>query len=174
MSAPNIGGRELPRPAVRVDVEILISEPAWSQVLPDIERRCIAIVAAAAPYLDVAFPAEVSVLLCDDERSRALNGRFRGQDKPTNVLSFPADHPSVAEDDHEDPTPLGDIAIAFGVTRDEARAAGRPIADHLAHLLVHGLLHLRGHDHQHDDEAEAMEALERRILRTLAIDDPYR
>lgn len=167
------------RRAVPLDAEILVGEPAWREVLPDIEGRCAAIVAAAAPHLQLPRPAEVSVLLCDDARSRELNHRFRGLDTPTNVLSFPAgddNAPGNAPDGTpgEAPTALGDIAIALGVARVEAGAAGRPLADHVAHLLVHGLLHLCGHDHQEDKEAEAMESIERRILQALAIDDPYR
>lgn len=106
----------------------------------------------------------VTILLADNRKLRALNRRFRGKDKPTNVLSFPAGEKAYA----------GDIAIAFGVTRAEAKAAGKSLADHAVHLAVHGVLHLAGHDHMRDDEARRMEALEVKILARLGIADPYR
>lgn len=108
----------------------------------------------------------VVILLTDDETVRGLNARFRGQDKPTNVLSFPAPEGPGA--------PLGDIALAFGVCAAEARNQGKPLADHLRHLVIHGVLHLMGWDHETDDEAEAMEALERGLLAALGVADPYR
>jgi probable rRNA maturation factor len=106
-----------------------------------------------------------TILLADDERLRALNLAFRGKDKPTNVLSFPA----AANDDGH----AGDIALAYGVTRDEARAAGKTIADHASHLVVHGVLHLAGLDHEKKRDAEEMEGLEVKILSRLGIRDPY-
>jgi probable rRNA maturation factor len=113
--------------------------------------------------------AEVSLLLTGDEEVRALNARWRGQDKPTNVLSFPASPPGrLAE------TPaLGDIALAFETLAREAEASGVPLADHYRHLVAHGFLHLIGYDHETDEEAERMEALETRILARLGVADPY-
>ena len=157
-----------------LDVEVVVGDPGWRAALPDVERWCAAIVAAAAPFLNLTRPSEVALLLSDDDESRALNARFRGQDKPTNVLSFPALDDGADLPDAPMPAPLGDIAIALGVTRGEAEAYGRPLADHAAHLLVHGLLHLVGYDHAEDGTAQVMEDLERRILATLGIDDPYR
>lgn len=112
--------------------------------------------------------AEVSLLLCDDAFIRALNARWRGQDKPTNVLSFPA-----ADDPATTPI-LGDIAIAFETLAREAEDEGKSLRAHYVHLLVHGALHLVGYDHQSDAEAEVMERLERACLAGLGIDDPYR
>ncbi len=109
--------------------------------------------------------AHVTILLADDDRLRSLNHDFRGKDKPTNVLSFPA-----APNDEEH---AGDIALAWGVTRAEARAAGKRIADHAAHLVVHGILHLAGFDHEKARDAEKMEGLEVKILARLGIADPY-
>ena len=105
------------------------------------------------------------ILLTDDETVRDLNARFRGKDKPTNVLSFPA--PENARPH------LGDIVLAYGVCADEAREQGKPFGDHLSHLVVHGVLHLMGYDHEADDEAEAMEAKERTLLAALGFPDPY-
>lgn len=112
--------------------------------------------------------AEVSVLLCDDNAIRTLNRDWRGMDKATNVLSFPAAGPAGG------PRLLGDIAVAWETTRREAIDQGITVPDHLTHLLVHGLLHLVGYDHQDGAEAEAMEALESGILGDLGVADPYR
>ncbi len=109
---------------------------------------------------------DLTVLLTDDEAVRDLNSRFRSKDAPTNVLSFPA--PQTAHPH------LGDIALAHGVCAAEAAAQGKRLADHLSHLVVHGVLHLLGYDHQADAPAEAMEAMERHILADLGVADPYR
>jgi len=142
-------------------IDIEVEDDAWSLV-GDIE----ALVTRAA---DAALAGErgraVTVLLTDDETVRELNDRFRGKDKPTNVLSFPAiENPEGF---------IGDIALAYGVCAREAADQGKPLADHLQHLVAHGVLHLVGYDHQTDAEAEAMEALETRILAGLGIADPY-
>jgi len=107
----------------------------------------------------------ISVLLASDEVVRELNLRFLGNDKPTNVLSFPA----TENPEHH----LGDIALAFETCAREAAEQGKPLGDHLQHLVAHGVLHLVGYDHQTDAEAEAMEALEREILSGLGVPDPY-
>ena len=109
---------------------------------------------------------DLTILLADDAVIRDLNARFRGKDVATNVLSFPA---AASAHPH-----LGDIALAHGVCANEAAAQGKRLADHLSHLVVHGVLHLLGHDHDADAQAEAMEALERTILSRLGIADPYR
>jgi len=107
----------------------------------------------------------ITVLLTDDASVRTLNADFRGKDGPTNVLSFPAAESARPH--------LGDIALAYGVCAREAGAQGKPLADHLMHLTVHGVLHLLGYDHQTDAEAEAMEGIERAILSKLGVPDPY-
>ena len=109
---------------------------------------------------------DLTILLTDDIAVQDLNARFRGKDAATNVLSFPA-LPTAAPH-------LGDIALAHGVCAAEAVAQGKPLADHLSHLVVHGVLHLLGYDHQAEASAETMEAMERDILSTLGIPDPYR
>jgi probable rRNA maturation factor len=111
----------------------------------------------------------VSLCLADDAALRALNLRWRGVDKPTNVLSFP----SVPPGPLGDATTLGDIALAFETLAREAEDLGVPLADHYRHLLAHGFLHLIGYDHQTDAEAERMEALETRILARFGATDPY-
>ncbi|MBW8816343.1 MAG: rRNA maturation RNase YbeY [Caulobacterales bacterium] len=107
----------------------------------------------------------VAILLTDDAAVRELNARFRQKDAPTNVLSFPAPHNPERH--------LGDIALAFGVCQREAEEQGKPLAHHLMHLTVHGVLHLLGYDHIGDDEAEAMEGQERAVLAGLGVPDPY-
>ena len=107
----------------------------------------------------------LTILLTDDATVQDLNTRFRGKDGPTNVLSFPA--PATAAPH------LGDIVLAYGVCAREAAEQGKPLARHLMHLTAHGVLHLLGYDHETDADAEVMEALERDILATLGVPDPY-
>ncbi|HEX8374556.1 MAG TPA: rRNA maturation RNase YbeY, partial [Geminicoccaceae bacterium] len=118
-------------------------------------------------------PVEVSVLLADDAHVRELNRVWRGVDKPTNVPSFPAREPGEPWP-AEGPAHLGDVAVALETVLREAAAEGKAPGDHLAHLVVHGTLHLLGHDHDADAEADAMEALEVRVLAGLGVADPYR
>ena len=111
----------------------------------------------------------VVILLTDDETVRDLNNRFRGKDRPTNVLSFPAaEIPGV-----EGAAPLGDIVLAYGVCAREAQEQSKTLRNHLTHLVVHGVLHLLGRDHEDNADAEAMEGEERAILASLGVSDPY-
>jgi probable rRNA maturation factor len=147
-------------------IEVEIEDPAWTSALPGAE----AVVqragdAALAQVGTQESEPVVAVLLTDDDALADLNQRFRGKDGPTNVLSFPA--PANPEGQ------VGDIALAFGVCAREAAQQAKPLEHHLAHLTVHGVLHLLGYDHETDGEAEAMEALERSILETLGVPDPY-
>lgn len=150
-------------------VDIAVEADGWEAVpaLEALARRAIATaLAEARPGQDAA----VSLLFCDDAAIRRLNADWRGQDKPTNVLSFPA---AGGASMPGGPPMLGDIAIAWGTTRREADQEGKALEAHLTHLLVHGLLHLLGHDHETDNEADAMERLERRVLDRLGVADPY-
>ncbi len=153
-----------------VAIDISLEAEGWS-ALPDLAilvQRSVDAAAAAAGF-DPAVAAELSVLLCDDAAIRDLNRTWRGKDKATNVLSFPA----------ADATPpgaprlMGDIAIALETTRREAIEEGKSLPDHLRHLLVHGTLHLLGRDHEDAADATAMEALERHVLASLGVADPY-
>jgi probable rRNA maturation factor len=171
---------EDPEPALAVD--ILIESEAW-RMLPeaaDIVRRAIAFAATCPPTLPrervrVGWGhhrnAELSVLLCDDKTIARLNAQWRGQQKPTNVLSFPAPPLQGAVPDEK--IPLGDIAIAYETVAREAEQSGKTISEHLSHLVVHGFLHLLGYDHHMDDEAERMERMERDILARIGVADPY-
>lgn len=144
-----------------IDVEI--EAEAWATALMDAEDLVRAAAQAALSHRSQT--GGVAVLLADDEMVRGLNAQFRRQDKPTNVLSFPA--PKNPEGY------LGDLALAYGVCAAEAAAQGKPLAAHLQHLTVHGVLHLLGYDHESDAEAETMEGLERDILAGLGVPDPY-
>ncbi|MGF1620219.1 MAG: rRNA maturation RNase YbeY [Rhodomicrobiaceae bacterium] len=114
---------------------------------------------------------ELSIALSSDDAVAELNGRYRGKPKPTNVLSFPASD-GLAASGSEHPL-LGDIIIAYETVMQEARAEDKPPLSHLAHLVIHGILHLAGCDHETDEDAEHMENLEREILASLGIPDPY-
>lgn len=161
-----------PRHEAAVAIDVLVEADAWSAV-PDAEAvaRRAAQAALDACGDEVPSPCELAVTLTDDAAIRVLNLEWRGMDKPTNVLSFPqADLPEGVDA----PQPLGDVIVAFETLKAEADAEAKAPAHHLAHLVVHGTLHLMGYDHLEDDEAEEMEALERSILAGLGIDDPYR
>ncbi|HEY1711047.1 MAG TPA: rRNA maturation RNase YbeY [Rhizomicrobium sp.] len=142
-------------------IDIVIAEKKWRT--PGLAAR---LEEAAMLALKKHKKAKVSLtlLLADDGRLQELNRDFRGKNKSTNVLSFPAD----------DDAYLGDIALAYGVTAREAKAAKKTIADHATHLVVHGVLHLLGYDHETARDAEIMEPLEVQILAKLGISDPYR
>jgi probable rRNA maturation factor len=141
-------------------ISVVIEDPRWrenSSVLRLIRRAArLALQTQAAPML--------TILLADDAKLRTLNASFRGHDKPTNVLSFP----SASSGSY-----LGDVALARGVVAREARAQGKSLAAHAAHLVIHGILHLTGHDHEKPNDARVMEALEIGMLAKLAIADPY-
>jgi len=117
-------------------------------------------VAAAAEM-----PCELTLRFVDLDEARRLNAQFRGRDYATNVLTFPYDAPDVA---------IADIVVCLPVVEREAREQDKPLPTHLAHMIVHGVLHAQGYDHEDDDDAQLMEARERRILARFRIDDPYR
>jgi probable rRNA maturation factor len=153
--------------------EVLVVADGW-QSEPDAEAVIQRAIATAAEIADAdTGEAELAVMLTDDAGIRTLNNNWRGIDKPTNVLSFPALPPTGPAGPDDAPRMLGDIAIAFETTRAEADDEQKPFDHHLSHLAVHGFLHLIGYDHEQDDDAEAMEALETEILAQLGIPDPY-
>jgi probable rRNA maturation factor len=149
------------KPAPAVDIQA--QSPLWS-AQPLAEQTVRAAIAAAAETLSTA-PGEVSIVLTDDSEMQKLNRQWRGIDKPTNVLSFPAKAGGG--------TMMGDIVVAYETLQRECGAEGRQFLHHLAHLTVHGFLHLNGYDHETDAQAEEMEALEGRIMRALKMPDPY-
>ncbi|MDF2116921.1 rRNA maturation RNase YbeY [Roseiarcaceae bacterium H3SJ34-1] len=155
-----------------VTVDISNEFDHWPAGIPDIETFTTQAIAAALAGAKVALQdhVEVSIVYCDDAFIHDLNKQWRRKDAPTNVLSFPlASGAALAT------TPmLGDIIISCETVMREARDEGKSFADHLAHMLVHGALHLAGYDHEIDADAETMEALERTVLSQLGVDDPYR
>ena len=153
-------------------IEIEVEEEAWLTAAPSAEdwvRRAATTVLQrpeAADFLGADDPdVDVTVLLADDDAVADLNSRFLGKPGPTNVLSFPA--PDSARPH------LGDVILAYGVCVREAEGQGKTLDHHLAHLTVHGVLHLLGWDHLTDAEADVMEGLERDILAGLGVPDPY-
>jgi len=159
----------------KVKVGIVVQSALWRQ-LPAARQTVRRAIAAAASHNDMALHGQVALVLTDDATIRGLNRQWRGQDKPTNVLSFPDAAAKGRPPDgraREADDSFGDIAIAFETVAREAEAEGKPVLDHLAHLAVHGFLHLTGFDHESDGEAEAMEQRERDILARLGVPDPY-
>ncbi|WP_316188744.1 rRNA maturation RNase YbeY [Bradyrhizobium sp. SZCCHNS1054] len=153
--------------------EVIVAADCW-QEQPEAEAVIQrAIVAAAETVAADVGEAEIAVMLTDDAGIRTLNSNWRGIDKPTNVLSFPALQPTGPRDEDDAPRMLGDIAIAYETMRREADEEQKPFDHHLSHLTVHGFLHLIGYDHETDEEAQEMETLEREILAQLGIPDPY-
>jgi probable rRNA maturation factor len=147
-------------------ISVVVEDPRWredSSVLPLIRRA--ARLALSGSYKARSKAPALTILLADDAKLRALNASFRGDNKPTNVLSFPSASP--------DEPYLGDVALGRGVVAREARVQGKSLAAHAAHLVIHGILHLTGHDHEKPKEAQRMEALETSLLATLGIADPY-
>jgi len=152
-----------------LEIDVVVESSLW-EAQPQAERIVQDAIAAAAEAVSET-SGELAVMLTDDEAIRILNRDWRGLDKPTNVLSFPA-----ADTGTDDTTPvhLGDIAIAYETMAREAGEEDKPFAHHLSHLAIHGFLHLVGYDHEDDDEADAMETTEVTILARLGIPDPYR
>jgi probable rRNA maturation factor len=144
-------------------IETIIEDAGWAKVLPEAETLAETCRGAAAA-LEPALAREIALLLCDDAAMTDLNGRFRGKPSPTNVLSFPSG---------EEEGFLGDIALARETCVREAAEKAIPLRDHAAHLIIHGMLHLIGYDHEAEDEAVLMERRETEILARLGIADPY-
>ncbi len=156
------GARAAASPATDLTVDFLIESPLWRD-LPGAESTIRDALAAAAAATERA-SGELAIVLTDDAAIRTLNREWRGLDKATNVLSFPTADPRAG---------LGDIIIAFETAARDAAAQSIPLDHHLAHLAVHGFLHLLGYDHEDASEADTMERLETAILARLAIADPY-
>ncbi|MCR9268669.1 MAG: rRNA maturation RNase YbeY [Hyphomonadaceae bacterium] len=147
-----------------IDLELRVEATAWAELVPELEQVCQRAIDAGAAQKQSA--GAVSLLLTDNAEIQTLNRDWRGKDKPTDVLSFPADP--------LDEPFLGDIAIALGVTQEDAKSRAIGLDQHLSHLLIHGVLHLLGHDHKDDTEAAEMEALEVAALASLGWPDPYK
>ncbi len=153
-----------PEPEPSATIEIVVADTAWRRFVPGAETLARRAVLAALADDGAADEGSISVLLADDRTLRRLNGEHRGIEKPTNVLSFPGEAPGH----------LGDIALALGVVRREAAAAGKRPAAHFAHLVAHGTLHLLGHDHLAAGEARRMERAEARAMARLRLPNPWK
>jgi probable rRNA maturation factor len=163
-----------------VQLEVIVRSALWRKrrTAQSVVKKAVLAAAQAASTA----PAELAIVLSNDSTIQALNRDWRGKNAPTNVLSFPA-APGLpvgtagqrrGSGKSREPSPyIGDIVIAYQTTAREAVAEGKPFDHHLAHLAVHGFLHLLGYDHENDRDAEKMESLERRILGRLAVPDPY-
>lgn len=172
---PDPASKPDPDRASLLQIDILRENGDWD-TLDDVEKSIrTAVRAALQPSAGSAADQviEVSILLENDAALQALNKQWRNKDKPTNVLSFPAPPLPDAMLAMQTERHLGDIALSFDTLAAEARTENKALSDHLQHLVVHGMLHLQGHDHQTPDEADEMEDLERRILADLGIGDPY-
>lgn len=158
-------------------VDIVIEDDRWLAF----GLEALALRAAAAAFDELALTGfSFCLMACDDARIATLNAEFRGKPLPTNVLSWPSEERGADADgdlpQRPQPGPdseLGDVAISYDTCEAEARTAGKPMADHVCHLLVHGVLHLLGYDHIRDGDAEVMEATEVRILARMGLSDPY-
>lgn len=159
-------------------VDVIIEDARWEGV--DLEALSAKAAAGVFAELDLKGDWEICVMACDDARIADLNAEFREKPTATNVLSWPseergAEGDGAHPDAPEGPDPeLGDIAIAYETCAKEASGAGKTFADHVMHLLVHGILHLLGYDHIRDRDATLMEGMETKILGKMGIDDPYR
>jgi probable rRNA maturation factor len=155
-----------------VTIDVIERAPAWRRALPKAPALCrTAARAALARAAGKLGAAELAIVLADDALVAVLNRDYRGIAKPTNVLSFASAEPAPRGPSLR---LLGDVVLAYGTIAREARAQGKTLADHLAHLVVHGVLHLLGFDHARAGEARRMEALEVAILGELGVADPYR
>jgi probable rRNA maturation factor len=162
--------------AAHPTVDVLAPAAGWTRSLPAataVVRRAAKAAwdgGASAAQKRRAKTTELSVLLTGDAAIRKLNGLYRGKDKATNVLSFPAG----ADGPSDGAVLLGDVVVAYGTVVKEAKEAGKSLKDHLSHMVVHGVLHLLGYDHEVSSDAKTMERLETKILAGLGIQDPYR
>ena len=162
-----------------MNLELTIEDARWDGLEPLAARAIQAVLDHCGLEAELC---EISLLACDDARIAELNGEFREKPTPTNVLSWPAED-LAAEEAGQAPLPpepdftgeiaLGDIAIAYDTCAREAAEAGKPMNDHVTHLIIHGTLHLLGYDHIRDTDATLMEGVEVAILGKMGIDDPY-
>lgn len=160
--------------AGELTVEVSAPCAAWEQECPDVATLARAAARLVLRREDAPVGSVVDVTLADDEAQRTLNRAWRGKDSSTNVLAFPLTSPGAAPRPRGAPLLLGDVVLAFETVRGEAAEQRKPFTDHLRHLIVHGVLHLLGHDHIDDRDAAAMETREIAILAELGVPNPYR
>lgn len=154
--------------AVDLTLDVTVEAGSW-ELMGDVDGVCTRATEAALVVAGVEGLVSLAVLLTDDESIRQINSQWRQKDAPTNVLSFPAPPiPGLPA-----PRPLGDVVLAYETVAREAQAEGKALSDHAAHLLAHGVLHCLGYDHETDEDAEEMEALETEAMALIGVGDPY-
>jgi probable rRNA maturation factor len=161
------------------DITIAVHDPRWHSKITGLAEHTEAVIEkvfSCHPHIIEKYPDnveyQVAILFTDGKEIRELNQRFRGKDKATNVLSFPAVPDALIPDDQ--PHIVGDIIIAYDVIAEEAEAQEKDFYSHATHMIIHGMLHLLGYDHMYDEEAELMEQQERALLAEFHISDPYK
>ncbi len=157
------------------EIAVAVEGGDWRGGLPDPEAVCRLAAQAALRHLkrDTDPGLEISIVLTDDAAVHILNRDYRGLDRPTNVLSFPSGDPMSEEASSAVPVLIGDVVLAYETVFAEADRQRKAVAAHLSHLVVHGVLHLFGYDHEAEDEAQRMERTETEILNGLGLPDPY-
>lgn len=155
----------------QIELAVAIEESRWLDAIPDLEALCAEVVEHVLADVDnvPAAPLEVACVFVNDATIRDLNAQYRGKDKPTNVLSFASEDELLPGM----PAVLGDVILSLETICREALEQGKPLRAHTTHMMVHGLLHLLGFDHENDEEAEEMEALEITLLSDLGLPNPY-
>lgn len=157
-----------------IELTILIEDMRWAEVLPSYEHVTIDAVNAVILYMEPAEnPISASIILADDEFLQGYNYQYRGKNYPTNVLSFPGNPDDKGNLFPDEPDNLGDIMISLATIEREAIEQHKSFENHYKHMLVHGVLHLMGYDHENDQDAEVMESLEIEILQKLGVQNPY-
>ena len=168
---------ENPRYVITMSADVIIEDPRWQDA--GLEAVADKAMDAVLSHLGLSDDWEICVMGCDDARIAELNAEFREKPTPTNVLSWPSEERGAAQagqtpEPPQGPDPeLGDIAISYDTCLREAHETGKPFADHVTHLVIHGILHLLGYDHIRDEDATLMERIEVEILGKLGIPDPY-
>lgn len=168
----------MPDPEPSIDIVVILDKPCWERPISEWEALIQPVILCTLQEVRWVFDSEINVLLTDDQAIQKLNKSYLGKDKPTNILSFP----SLEQNDIGDiyngkgsqiPVILGDIVLAFETIHKESVAQKKSFDHHVIHLVVHGVLHLLGYDHEKDEDAATMETLEIKILSSLMIANPY-
>lgn len=168
----------MPDPEPSFDIVVILDKPCWKRSISEWEALIKPAVLKTLQKAQWTREAEINILLTDDVEIRKLNKSYLSLDKPTNVLSFPSFEPKELSDLSKGktshvPITLGDVVLAYETIHDESVKQNKLFDHHLAHLVVHGVLHLLGFDHEKDDDAAVMETLEIKILSSLMIPNPY-
>lgn len=168
----------MPDPDPSVDIVVILDKPCWERPVSEWEALIQPAVLKTLHQSQWTKRAEINILLTDDPTIQKLNKSYLGLDKPTNVLSFPSLEPEEISDLYkggksQTPIILGDVVLAFETIQEESLRQKKSFDHHLTHLVVHGILHLLGFDHEKDDDADVMESLEIEILSSLMIPNPY-